>query len=169
MPDGSVFAAGIDRLQNDEQSIAPVGIKQLLKPTQAVQSLLERIVVALYSERVVRVAIFQAQLAAWLDDATFCEVHTSSFSSLRLITSNRALGRMGVPVAESRVYLANISWSLGLAMHRRSGPLAGFTQRNWCASALGRSRFIGITAMTHFQIDIPDLFGTAIHRRETDY
>ena len=23
--------------------------------------------------------------------------------------------------------------------------------------------------MTHFQIDIPDPFGTAIHRRETDY
>jgi hypothetical protein len=48
----------------------------MLKLAQAVQSLLVTVVVALFSERIVGVAIFQAQLAAWLDDAMFGEVHS---------------------------------------------------------------------------------------------
>ena len=75
MPDGAVFAARVECLQESEQTVALIGIKQMLKFAQAVQHPLVGVVVALFPERVVGVAISQARLAAWLDDAMFGEVH----------------------------------------------------------------------------------------------
>jgi hypothetical protein len=82
MPDRAVLASSIERLQDNEQSMPFIGIEQMLELAETVQSLLMRLLVTLSSERSVGIAIFQAQLAAWLDDAMFGDIHGFSFSCL---------------------------------------------------------------------------------------
>jgi hypothetical protein len=85
MPDSSVLTAGIQRLQHDQQSIPFVGIEQVLEFPQPVNRLLVRFLIALYSERIVGITVFQPELAPGLHQEMSRNIHCSSvvFSAVR--------------------------------------------------------------------------------------
>ena len=75
VPDGPVLAARIQSLQDDQQSVAFVGVEQVLQLVQPADHLLMRFLVALYPERIVGIAVFEPEFAPGLNHAMFRDIH----------------------------------------------------------------------------------------------
>jgi hypothetical protein len=83
VPDGAVFAAGVESLEYDQQRVSFIGVKQVLELVQAGQSFLQLgSFIFLDSERVVRIAVFQPELLPGLDHTAFCDVHPSNVNQI---------------------------------------------------------------------------------------
>jgi hypothetical protein len=57
MPDGTVFAPGVESLQDDQQSVTSISVQQMLEALQAFQRFFESFIIAPLSESFIGVAI----------------------------------------------------------------------------------------------------------------
>ncbi len=82
MPDRAVLPARVERLQHDEQTVAFVGIQQMLQLAQFPEVLLHEVFTLLDPERFAGIALAEARLLAGLDDEVLSDIHGSHCNSV---------------------------------------------------------------------------------------
>jgi hypothetical protein len=66
---GPILAAGVERLQDNQESVFVIGVKQVLQLGQLFNVPGDRIIVAMKAERVRRIAFFEFDLRSGFHDA----------------------------------------------------------------------------------------------------